>query len=79
MGDIFREGIFSQNSCEEVGERAGELGVQGPDKTRRGDLPLPPPEGRKNAKPGEMGRKFPETPPRIRKNKKRHEILPSSK
>ena len=79
FGGLFREGIFSQNSCEEVGERAGELGVQGPDKTRRGDLPLPPPEGRKNAKPGEMGRKFPETPPRIRKNKKRHEILPSSK
>ena len=37
------------------------------------------PKAGKNAKPGEMGRKFPETPPRIRKNKKRHEILPSSK
>ena len=49
-GGLFREGIFSQNSCQEVGERAVELRVQGPDKTARGDLPLPPPE----AKAGKM-------------------------
>ena len=49
-GGLFREGIFSQNSCQEVGERAVEPGVQGPDKTTRGDLPLPPPE----AKAGKM-------------------------
>ena len=76
-GSQFCEGNFSVKIHAK--KWASELGVQGPDKTRRGDLPLPPPEGRKNAKPGEMGRKFPETPPRIRKNKKRHEILPSSK
>ena len=62
FGGLFREGIFSQNSCEEVGERAGELGVQGPDKTRRGDLPLPPPEGRKKCKAGGNGKKVSRDP-----------------
>ena len=78
MGDFFAREFSVKIHAKKW---ASELGVQGPDKTRRGDLPLPPPapEGRKNANPGEMGRKFPETPPRIRKNKKRHEILPSSK